>query len=350
MVLESEFIFHDEKVAQEFVSFIKEKGFFGRMRITSGSSEKSTIEGKIKNFLNLFDEEIKRLNRELHLMDDTRAVEEPELKTLDNVSTPEKDDSYLAKCKENLENFKAWRDIVSSFDKNISAIIEQTPIGGTPTCITEIQSMTEDIKVGREGTELIAENEHYSNIRGKVLDKITALMILNENNLLDMDNNTTILKDKIPSAECTIILPLEDMPMISIGLASSHSLSYKVRIEVFESYIVTTNSRIVFLDEIEDFDLFFKEHSCMNQQYHGVRKSILNNSVIVSNILSYINKSKKTSIDEIIHHFRCFNLEGAGENIVVECQVSPTVISCIIDDLKKINVIEGKDTKIRRTK
>ncbi|MDD1673157.1 MAG: hypothetical protein LUP99_01975, partial [Methanomicrobiales archaeon] len=101
------------------------------------------------------------------------------------------------------------------------------------------------------------------------------------------------------------------------------------------------------LDELEEFG---RSVEADDESLARILMNLGLKKMIVDKIVLYLRGKKKVTKDDILSEMKDFDLTMPGDIDQFSFHLHPDFIEEVLDDLRKIKVIQGKDTKIRYTR
>jgi len=115
------------------------------------------------------------------------------------------------------------------------------------------------------------------------------------------------------------------------------------------SYAVTIGPEFFMLDEVSDITdfIFDEELDCEEDDVDSLTYRLYNRQMIVTKIIDIIKENGKMSRDEIITAISDASLSSEEDKCALRFNLSEAFSGAVIDDLKKMGILKGKDLKLK---
>lgn len=308
MVLEEKLSFDTREDANLFQKFLREKGCSSRIAVEHTFSCEPFFEGSVADFMTLI------------ALLEKKDAEEGEA------------DEELSFTKKDLEN---RRDTLNEFfaSHKPGDILEDS----TPT-----QMMARVQSIGAESDEAF---------RKEAADKFVAsLMILGaleDNNLLEEteDGNSYTLTGTAKAEDLRVMYPYTDFPKISAEELKECCISSHINVVSYEKHVVTAGAEIIFVDTDELTDYLDNADADEDDSARFIDNVFFKQAFIakVHDLIANGASSEAELVKSLENP--AFPLEGTDD--VISFDVSSEYLAGVLSDLRKLEVISGKDGKIK---
>lgn len=308
MVLEEKLSFDTREDANLFQKFLREKGCSSRIAVEHTFSGEPFFEGSVADFMTLI------------ALLEKKDAEEGEA------------DEELSFTKKDLEN---RRDTLNEFfaSHKPGDILENS----TPT-----QMMARVQSIGAESDEAF---------RKEAADKFVAsLMILGaleDNNLLEEteDGNSYTLTGIAKAEDLRVMYPYTDFPKISAEELKECCISSHINVVSYEKHVVTAGQEIIFVDTDELTDYLDNADADEDDSARFIDNVFFKQAFIakVHDLIANGASSEAELVKSLENP--AFPLEGTDD--VISFDVSSEYLAGVLSDLRKLEIISGKDGKIK---
>lgn len=304
MTLEEKIIFYSRSGASQFQKFLRDAGCSSRISVYQNFSGTPYYEGRISAFLQLIDKSLKR-----------------------------EDDSQLIDLKEELnERLK----IITEFFKNHKK-------GDILTEATPHQHLAQSTSINTVGSEI----ENFA--AEKFAETMIIYETLDENNLIEPaeENDTYRLKSIADANDLIVSFPYTELSSVTKEDLCGIEISTHVISSSSEDYAVTADDDMVLSDiDLNDAADLLENLDVDEDEAARFIDNICFKQVLVSKIHEIV-KSGIRSESEILNALNApsFVLEGTNDKITFD--ITSEYLSGVINDLKKQNILCGKDGKIK---
>jgi len=255
-----------------------------------------------------------------------KGIIEEEISRIQNTGEEESDE-LIAVFQEVLDNLKVKHDLL---EKTFAEKSAGTRIGST---IYDFLIKDGQVPYTKERMD-------------SFLQEATLTNLLEMNDLLDIDDEGLILARIISPDDAIMAQYGDEMPPLKEESLKKWQVKRILDSRDIISYIVTTSPDVVFLEDTSELERFFEKIE-YDEENLSFFSNIQVKQVLVAEIISMIQKEKKLSREELASEFLHKELPIEGNQVSIGLRLSPRFILGVIDDLKKIGILKGKDSKLK---
>ena len=303
MTLEEKLPFYSRESASEFQKYLREKGCPSRIAVEHTFSGAPYFEGTIKSFISLID----RL-----------TAKEP--------------DTDLDELKDDLEQRRKILEDFFKAHKPGDLIEEATP--------SQILAQAETIsKTGSDIEKLAAD---------KFAATLMILGTLEDNGLLETLRETDGYKltgVKNPE-DLTVMYAYTDISGVTEEDLKNTSITSHIQASSTTEYIVTAGAEIIFSGDLDDLADTLDNLDVEEDEAGRFIDAVFFKQIFVSKIHKLVDDGLKSEADILkALDAPSFPLEGTDD--VISFDISADYLTEVINDLRKANILTGKDGKIK---
>lgn len=178
-------------------------------------------------------------------------------------------------------------------------------------------------------------------------DRYLILILLQENGLVETKDGGMYLKKTIDPEEALTQYPI-DLVMESDGEGlAKYDLIRLITTYSETAYPVTLGPESVVMIELEELEEFCRNCEVDKDSFARVMMNFALKKMIVDRIILFLKDRKRTTREEIQDQMRNFNLTIPDTIDQFTFHLNTTFVDEVLDDLRKMRTIQGKDTKIR---
>lgn len=303
MVLEEEICFLSQDTAREFVKLLKGLGISVQMRQKMSLDIRLMLSGTYTD-LNAMLEDL--------ISDGDTTEEEVELYT------------------QTRDHLTAQRDMIAQ-------AFEKFNVGD------RIGSGVMDLITG----DRTLEGDESEDSLEELIEEVYLTRLLHLNELLEVGECGLILSKKIEPDKSTLTIFADEIPMIMDEVLEEHGIKSTITAGDDTEWVISLGAEYVFLDDLMQIGEFLEEYEIDEEDEATFFPRIQIKHILVSEILTMIRDGGKASREDIIEEFAERDIETEGEESHIALHLSKDYIDAVLDDLKKIGVIKGKDQKLR---
>lgn len=177
------------------------------------------------------------------------------------------------------------------------------------------------------------------------IKEATITQILGLNDLLDIDEEGMILKQTIAPDEAVMALFGDELPPFREEALRRWKISRSLEARDTSVYTVVTGPDIIFLEDLTDLEEYFQELS--EEDADKFLANLQVKQVLVAEILSMIQKEGRSSKEELMSEFIHKTLPIEENELSIGFHLSPGYLESILNDMKKLGMIKGKDSRLK---
>jgi hypothetical protein len=303
MVLEEEISFSSKDTAREFVKLLKDMGISTRMVQKFSLDIRLMLSGTYTNLTTMLESLIA------------------------NPDTTEEGSEYFTQVKNQLTS---QRDLIAE-------ALEKCQIG------ERVGSGVMDLITG----DRTLDGDESEDALEKIIEEVYLTRLLHLSDLLEMSESGLVLAKKIEPDDCTLTLFADEIPEIENEDLEKYQVTSTITSGDDGEWLVSVGPEFVFLDDLDKIGEFLEEYEIDEEDESSFFPRIQIKHILVSEILAMIKEEGKVSREEIIVEFSDRDIETQGEGSPIALHLSTDYIDAVIDDLKKVGFLKGKDQKLR---
>jgi hypothetical protein len=192
-------------------------------------------------------------------------------------------------------------------------------------------------------TSLSAEDEAF------LRDRYLLLVLLQENGLVETRDGGMYLQGSVDPDEAVTQYPADLLLEPESEDLATHGLTRLITTYSETAYPVTLGPESVLMIELEELEGFFRSCEVDEDSLARALMNLALKKMMVDKIILFLREKKKTTRDEVLAQMRDFDLAIPDTVDHFSFHLHTSFIDELLDDLRKIRTIQGKDTKIRYT-
>jgi hypothetical protein len=334
MVLEESLLFYQERDADTFIKFLRERNCRALKSIESTAYEETVMNGTVGNMIQII-ENAKIWQNEVP--PDNPVKEEPQSMEPGKISLPltERADFTVTYAKM-LSNLQFSRDF-------IAGIMEQFNVGEVIFTPDHFNRFKEGLNMGLGD---ITDNE-LDGVMTQTMRIYDCICILEDNAVVETRSEGSVLLKKIDPSDLTIDRrawgpdEIDEETLKKFAIFLTHNIHYDTATRV------TIDPRIHFNCALEDVENILVDLEVDDDSAEKLLGDLYLKTPAIDRVLKLIETSGKISLPDLIREMESAAVETAGTDIRIVLNSSPEFISSMINDLRKIGIVEGNDRKIR---
>ncbi len=303
MVLEEEIYFSSHDTAREFVKVLKDLGISSQVRQKFSLDVRLMLSGTYKNLTAMFDSMVS---------DEDATEEESEL-------------------------FETAREYLTPQRDAIARALEKYQIGD------RVGAGVMDLVTG----DRTLEGDENEDTLEKIIEEVYLTRLLHLNDLLDIREDGIVLLKKIEPDESTLTVFADEIPEIREEILEKYSVISTITAGDDAEYHVSVGPEFVFLEDLDSIGEFLEEYEIEEEDGATFFPRLQIKHILVSEILAMIKEEGKVSREDIITEFANRDIETSEDGARIALHLSGDYIDAILDDLKKVGFLKGKDQKLR---
>ena len=308
MTLEEKITFYSHEAAVDFQKFLREKECGSRIVVEHSFSGEPYFEGTISQFMNLIDLLAKKDEEENEVDEDLLHMK-----------------NDLIERKETLEEFFAEH-------KEGDLLSDSTP----SQMLAQLQTIdaTGDDAIKKDAAD-------------KFVSSLMVLATLEDNGLLEEEGENYRLKEIKAADEMTVMYAYNDFPAVTQDDLAECGIASHVRTSSTTDYVITVGTEVLFVntDEIADF----LDHVDVDEEEAAkFVDAVFFKQAFVGKIHELVaegNASEEALLEAL--GAPSFPLEGTND--VISFDITADYLKAVVNDLRKLGILSGKDGKIKNT-
>lgn len=308
MTLEEKITFYSHEAAVDFQKFLREKECGSRIVVEHSFSGEPYFEGTISQFMNLIDLLAKKDEEENEVDEDLIHMK-----------------NDLIERKETLEEFLEGH-------KEGDLLSDSTP----SQMLAQLQTIdaTGDDAIKKDAAD-------------KFVSSLMVLATLEDNGLLEEEGENYRLKEIKAADEMTVMYAYNDFPAVTQDDLAECGIASHVRTSSTTDYVITVGTEVLFVntDEIADF----LDHVDVDEEEAAkFVDAVFFKQAFVGKIHELVaegNASEKALLEAL--GAPSFPLEGTND--VISFDITADYLKAVVNDLRKLGILTGKDGKIKNT-
>jgi len=305
MVLEEEIWFSSEEEAQECARIFKKLNVSAHIRTKIDLESRVMYKAPYSVLKGVIDEEITRLRE----------------------SGEESEDDPITELQDVLDDLTQERDLLAE------CFATHQPGDHISTSVFNL--------LIKDGT--LPETKEEMDV---LLNEATVTRLLELNKLIDIDEGGVVLARTISPDDAILSIFGDDIPPLREDSLQQGGIFRSLESRDSPSYFVTTGPDVVFLEDLTALEEFF-EKTENDDESDSFFVNLQVKQVLVAEILGLVKKDGRASKDEIITDFIHREIPIEDEKITIGLHLSPGYVDAILNDLKKIGILKGKDSKLK---
>ncbi|MBE6515980.1 MAG: hypothetical protein E7Z71_04725 [Methanocorpusculum parvum] len=308
MTLEEKITFYSHEAAVDFQKFLREKECGSRIVVEHSFSGEPYFEGTISQFMNLIDLLAKKDEEENEVDEDLIHMK-----------------NDLIERKETLEEFLEGH-------KEGDLLSDSTP----SQMLAQLQTIdaTGDDAIKKDAAD-------------KFVSSLMVLATLEDNGLLEEEGENYRLKEIKAADEMTVMYAYNDFPAVTQDDLAECGIASHVRTSSTTDYVITVGTEVLFVntDEIADF----LDHVDVDEEEAAkfVDAVFFKQAFIgkIHELVAEGNASEEALLEAL--GAPSFPLEGTND--VISFDITADYLKAVVNDLRKLGILSGKDGKIKNT-
>jgi hypothetical protein len=334
MVLEESLLFYQEKDANTFIKFLREKNCRALKSVESTNNEETAMHGTIGNLIRVIENAMIWQKPE---PSQSPVKEEPLATDVGEISTPPgKRADFAAANVRMLANLQFSRDY-------IAGIMERFNAGDVIFTPDYLDRIKESLKTG------MAEipDDELENMVTQTILTYDCVSILEDNAVVETRSEGMVLLKKVDPEDLTVErrawnpdeIDSENLKKFDITL--THNIYYDTATRV------TIDPRIHFNCVLKDVETVLEDLEVDDDSAEKLLDDIYLKAPAIDRVLNLIETSGKISLPDLVRGMESAVLEEAGADFRIVLNSSPEFVSSMVNDLRKLGIVEGNDRKIR---
>jgi hypothetical protein len=334
MVLEESLLFYQEKDADTFIRFLREKNCRALKSAESTVNEETVMNGTIGNLI-----------RVIENAGTWQKPKSPQSPVQKEPPAPEPGEIYAPSAKR--ADFAATHARMLShlqFSRDhIAGIMERFNPGEVVYSPDHLERIKESLKTGAEE---VPDDELEELVTRTVLT-YDCVSILEDNAVVETQPEGMVLLRKVDPCDLTVERRAWDLDEIDgetlkkSGIILTHLIDYDTATRV------TIDPRIHFNCVLKDVETALEDLEVDDDSAEKLLDDLYLKAPALDRVLNLIETAGKISLPDLVRKMESATLDEAGTDIRIVLNSSPEYISSMVNDLRKIGILEGNDRKIR---
>ncbi|MCA1917255.1 hypothetical protein [Methanospirillum hungatei] len=178
------------------------------------------------------------------------------------------------------------------------------------------------------------------------LREATVTQILGLNNLLDIDEEGMILKGTISPDDAVMSLFGDEIPPFREEALQKWEIIRSLEARQTSTYVVTTGPDVIYLEDLRELEEYFKKTD-NEEETEKFFANLQVKQVLVAEILGIIQKDGRATKEQLMSEFIHKTLPLEDDTIMIGFHLSPAYIESVLNDMKKLGLLKGKDSKLK---
>ena len=334
MVLEESLLFYREKDADTFIKFLREKNYRAQKSVESNIHEETVMHGTLANLILVIENAmIWRIPEHPELP----VREEPPAPMPGEISSPsDKRANFAVSNARMLSNLQFCRDYLTS-------IMERFNPGEVVYTPDHLDNIKESLKAGAEERS----DDELDRMLTQSIRIYDCVSILEDNAVVESRSEGMVLLKKVDPDDLTVErrawnpdeIDGETLKKFDITLA--HNIYYDTATRV------TIDPGIHFNCVLKDVETVLEELEVDDDSAEKLLDNLYIKAPALDRVLNLIETSGKISLPDLVREMESATLDEAGAKIRIVLNSSPEFVSSMVNDLRKLGIVEGNDRKIR---
>lgn len=320
MVLEEYLLFYDEDDADTFVKYLHGKNCRVQKMTESEITDDTLIVGKLGNMIQVA-EKLGESGESGH-------------------HTCECGDDD---CSGHGSPFNEIRENLVAIKGRIEEILKKTQPGEMIYSRTDREQKKNEIIACMEN----GSDEEQMALIGTEYLFLDSLQVLQDNDLAEETPEGIVLLKAATPDEMIVERSVEDSDEIDQELLKSFEITLTHRITFDTSVRVTTEPRLYFTCQPEDLEKVLIDLDVDEATLEMFLHNQYLKSLAIENVMKTIEARGKMALPELIAAVESAEAESGEEETPIGLTFSPSFITSLVNDLRKVGALEGNDRKIR---
>jgi len=334
MVLEESLLFYQEKDADTFIRFLREKNCRALKSAESTINEETVMHGTIGNLIRVIENAMIWQKPE---PPQSPVKEEPLATDFGEISTPpSKRADFAAANARMLSNLQFSRDY-------IAGIMERFNAGDVIFTPDHLDRIKESLKTG------MAEipDDELENMVTQTILTYDCVSILEDNAVVETRSEGMVLLKKVDPGDLTVERSawgpdeIESETLKKFDITLTHNIHYDTATRV------AIDPRIHFNCVLKDVETVLEELEVDDDSAEKLLDDFYLKAPAIDRLLNLIETSGKISLPDLVQEMESATLEEASADIRIVLNSSREFVSSMVNDLRKLGIVEGNDRKIR---
>ena len=326
MVLEETLLIHNEEDADEFISFLRENHCRAQKITDSFFFNETLVTGPIKGVIRFY---------EKATLNASTAGESPE-KSARVLDLPV------------LQNLKSIRDLVRDLMSRFSpGEIIYTTAEYEQHKMNTISDVVERLKSAKDDNPSISGIDEFRKMIAERSPVMETVIAMEDAGWVTIEPDGIRLVQKNDPEELPTERRVLDADAVDRDALKEFNLTLHDHIYYGTEIRLVIDPRIHVTCTVDEVDEALDELEVDKDSVDTLLSNLNNKSVAINSVLNAISKAGKCSIEDLIEKMDDVPLEIEDSTDKISAHFSHEYITSLVNDLRKIGLIEGNDRKLR---
>jgi hypothetical protein len=334
MVLEESLLFYQEKDADIFIRFLREKNCRALKSVESSVNEETVMNGTIGNLIRVIENAGNWQKPESSQYPVKEETPETELGR-DYTHSGKRADFAVTHARM-LSHLQFSRD-------HIAGIMERFNPGEVVYSLDDLERIKESLKTGAEEVP----DDELEELVTKSILTYDCVSILEDNAVVETRPEGMVLLRKVDPCDLTVERRAWDPDEIDsetlkkFGISLTHNIYYDTVTHV------AIDPRIHFNCLLKDVETILEDLEVDDDSAEKLLDDLYVKAPALDRVLNLFEAAGKISLPDLVRAMESTPLEEVDADIRIVLNSSPEYISSMVIDLRKLGILEGNDRKIR---
>jgi len=356
MTIRDEIVFYDRDDATRFMQFLRSKNITTGIRINTELMHTTSINGTPPAFITFLQKRIDELSSHGDTCDDDTCQEIHEEYDDDEDFFYESYSMLLSLVKKQHDFLETFFSVHTIGEKIDLPQLAKTNFPDAENLFSEIteEDASEVPLTGRESEDADEEHDEHkesSDLSETKKETIYGTMFLMttlvENEVLVPEDGFFVYQNAKNPDDMFITIPASFFSDEDVEALSEEQFKTKSILKDTISFTVTIGPEFFMLDDISDITRFLYDEDldCDEDDIEHLEYGLYNRQMIGYKMIDLVKENGKMSREEIIEGIN--NTKISVDSNTVLFHLSDTFAGGIVDDLRKMGILKGKDAKLR---
>jgi len=334
MVLEESLLFYQENDADTFLRFLREKNCRALKSVESTVNEETVMNGTIGNLIRVIENARiwqKPEPAQSPVKEETPATEPGEISAFSG-----KRADFASTQARMLSHLQFSRD-------HIAGIMERYCVGDVVYSPDHLERIKESLITGAEE---VPEDKLEELVTQSVLT-YDCVSILEDNAVVETRPEGMVLLRKVDPCDLTVERRAWDQDEIDIETLRKFDITLTHHICYDTATRVTIDPRIHFNCVLKDVETILDDLEVDDDSAEKLLDDLYLKAPALDRVLNLIETAGKISLPDLVRDMASATLEEVDSDIRIVLNSSPEYIISMVNDLRKLGILEGNDRKIR---
>ncbi len=333
MVLEENLLFYKEEDADAFIRFLREKNCRVQKLTESSIFEETLMFGTIGNMIHVIESAME--GKPPKPLQNPKEGESAEL-ALDDSALHAGEKAMMLLHAKMLENLKSIRN-------HCSEIMTRWTCGDKMFSKDEFTRMKKSVSAILENGP---DKEQFDLLKQELFMH-DCFQILENNGIVETKPEGMILLKKIDPNDLNVERKVWDPDMAGPEILKTYNITLNHQITFETATRVVIDPRIYFSCPPEEIEKFLDDLEADEDIAIDLIHNLYLKSLAIDCIMNIIETSGRIALPDLIREMDSVTPKESDDDIKLILNSSSVFITSIVNDLRKIGVIEGNDRKIR---